>query len=237
MITEPTHAESADLEATLRREEIALRRSAIELERAQLQSESAAGISKSLRAALPGVIAAMLGILGTGYVAYTQGRTNLALEQKRSEASLILKAIETGNQEQARANLLFLLEMGLISDPSGRMATKLATNLSSTPVLPSTSNTSRASWHVFQIKIDAESEVTFTASFDGQPLTLQKAEATFQMALPGDHLLQWLVKGTPGVRYVINAIDISSESRREYVLHEGSIGASGSDAGTYRFVR
>lgn len=122
-------------ELDLRREELSIKREALDLERLRLSRES--DFAKSIKSALPTVAAAFIGILGTAYVAYTQGRTNLDLERTRAEAALVLKAIETGNPEEARQNLLFLLDMGLIQDVNGRMAKSLRTEGSAVPVLPS----------------------------------------------------------------------------------------------------
>lgn len=67
------------------------------------------------------IIAALAGLLGTGAGAILQGRANLALEQKKFESALILKAIETGDEDKAIHNLLFFIQAGFIQDPSGKI--------------------------------------------------------------------------------------------------------------------
>lgn len=134
-IPEPTGAPT-DTDLELKREELAIKRAALELDRQKLLEDK--NVAKHVKSALPTVAAALVGIIGTGYVAYNQGRTDLDVERSRAEASLVLKAVETGNQDDARRNLLFLLDMGLIQDVNGRMATKLRSDHASVPVLPAT---------------------------------------------------------------------------------------------------
>lgn len=60
-------------------------------------------------------------------------QSDLALEKRKLETDLILKAIQTGNADQSRVNLWFLLRAGLISDPDGSIAMFLS---EASPVMP-----------------------------------------------------------------------------------------------------
>lgn len=68
-------------------------------------------------------------------------QANSQLERQKFESSLILQVIATGNDEAAQRNLHFLIDAGLLSDPSGKIkdaANQLA------PVLPAPSGRSTA---------------------------------------------------------------------------------------------
>lgn len=81
------------------------------------------------------VITGIIGLIGAGVANILQTRSNLQLERQKFESSLMLKAIETGKPEAAAKNLLFLVKVGLINDPSGRIAA-LESNPQDAPVLP-----------------------------------------------------------------------------------------------------
>ncbi len=59
-------------------------------------------------------------------------------ERLKFESNLILKAIETGNREESKNNLLFLIETGFIEDKNGKIAAS-ATDPETVPVLPASS--------------------------------------------------------------------------------------------------
>jgi hypothetical protein len=93
------------------------------------------------------IIAAVFGLLGTATGAALQGYFNQELENKRFDAEsklarqkfesdLILNAIATGNREQARNNLIFLVEAGLIEDSQGRISALTQQETKSLPYLP-----------------------------------------------------------------------------------------------------
>lgn len=72
---------------------------------------------------MPILLSAIFAILGTGLGAWLQGRSNLELEQKKFESSLIINMLEKAdNQESAAKNLNFLVKAGLISDNDGKIA-------------------------------------------------------------------------------------------------------------------
>jgi hypothetical protein len=67
--------------------------------------------------------------------AYIQGRSQLDIERLKFESSVILKAIETGDREESRKNLAFVLQAGLIKDPGHKIAA-LIEHADNIPVLP-----------------------------------------------------------------------------------------------------
>jgi hypothetical protein len=83
-------------------------------------------------AILTGVLALLAALVGN----FVQGRYNYSLEQSKAESALILRAIETGDRKEASQNLLFLLDLGLISDPKHKIEV-LRKNPEQGPVLPS----------------------------------------------------------------------------------------------------
>lgn len=115
------------IELDLKREELTLRR---ELETKKPLTSS------PLTAA---IVSGFLALVGIGVANFYQSRANLLLEREKAQSGLILKAIETGNPEAATKNLLFLLKLGLINDPTGRIAA-LEKNPEDAPFLPSSSN-------------------------------------------------------------------------------------------------
>jgi hypothetical protein len=79
------------------------------------------------------ILAGILTIAGTIAGTFLQNYASLQLERAKEEHELILKMISVGDLKQAKENLQFLAESGLITDPD--QAKKiLATN--ATPVLP-----------------------------------------------------------------------------------------------------
>src|SRR6185503_4310601 len=81
------------------------------------------------------IITGIIGLIGAGVANVLQTRSNLQLERQKFESSLMLKAIETGKPEAAAKNLLFLVKVGLINDPSGKIAS-LESKPEDAPVLP-----------------------------------------------------------------------------------------------------
>lgn len=122
-----------DIELELKRTELALK--ATELEAKKTEKLGAFSVSSPLTIA---VMTGVLGLIGAGVANIIQLRSNLELERQKLESSLILKAIETGNPDASAKNLLFLLDMKLISDPSGSIA-KLKANPEQAPVLSGSS--------------------------------------------------------------------------------------------------
>jgi len=72
------------------------------------------------------------------WVAFLNGRMNRRNDAERAEADRILAMIQTGGVPDARKNLKFLLDAGLIANPerAGRIEAWLAANPGEAPVLP-----------------------------------------------------------------------------------------------------
>jgi GH24 family phage-related lysozyme (muramidase) len=66
------------------------------------------------------ILAAAVAGSGNALVAYLNGTAQVVLETQKSEQSRILEMIKTGNPDRAAENLKFLVETGLIRDPSVR---------------------------------------------------------------------------------------------------------------------
>ena len=105
----------------IRREELAIRR-----------TELKAYTTVTILVALVALFSAALGGFATALI---QGTTTREVEQKRFEAQLVLKAIETGDTTKAATNLVFLMKAGFIQDPDGKIAA-LVRNPQTIPVLP-----------------------------------------------------------------------------------------------------
>lgn len=123
-------------ELKIREAELALKRDEFEAKRKQKSRKQHLTFSPLVT----GIIAAAVGLIGTAVGSYMQGRYQLDIERLKFESNLILKAIETGNQEEAKRNLLFLLSAGFIQDKDGRIAA-LAEKKENVPVLPSSAST------------------------------------------------------------------------------------------------
>lgn len=139
----------ADMEKARDEIDLELRRIELELKRHELTarrfSVSWGALTASPLAAV--LVAGVVGLIGSGVSNFLQARANLnlerekfestrSLEREKFESDLILKAIETGDPEKATRNLLFLKNVGLIRDPSGRIAA-LEKTPTEAPVLPS----------------------------------------------------------------------------------------------------
>lgn len=134
-------AQRMELEARRIDGDLRLRSEELELRREELRQNAAksriGGWSSPVTLTLLG---GAITILSGMALATWQGSGNLKLERQKFESALILKAIETGDQQVAAKNLLFLLNLGLISDPNGKIA-GLAANPDQAPVLPTTGAT------------------------------------------------------------------------------------------------
>jgi hypothetical protein len=136
----------SDDEISLKREQLQLRREALALKREELASGRKHSGTLNLSPVTTTILAGIIGLLGTGVGAMTQGWSNRTLERdkfefnkqierEKNKANLILKAVETGDPEDAKTNLLFLVKAGLIQDPDG-LISKLANDPATVPVLP-----------------------------------------------------------------------------------------------------
>jgi len=231
MPTGGTSDQSVSPEESLRREELAIRRAAVDLERAKLQSATREKRGSGVAAVLPTILAALLGLAGTAYVAYRQGATSLELEQRKFETSLILKAVETGNQQEARQNLLFFLEMGLITDRGGQMQKKLKENATAAPVLPPSSSrtATEAAVRPVEIRSSSDAGVHLSVTVDATRLELEHGAAETSLSI-GEHHVQWFAIGLPGARY---HLEVGYRTAKAPLFtHDGVIPRNGHDAGT-----
>jgi hypothetical protein len=155
------HAEQT--ERDVHPEEPRLRQETVELQRDELRGDKHDGQEKKIISLSPGtatLLAAVFGVLGTGAGALTQGWFNRQLEHDRftfnkeieqakfnfskdlesqkNESNLILKAIDTGDPDKARRNILFLVQAGYIKDPTGNIV-KIASDPQTVPLLASNS--------------------------------------------------------------------------------------------------
>jgi hypothetical protein len=87
-------------------------------------------------ALLIGIIAAFITVSGNLVVTSIQGRNSLELESQKSQTSLILQAIKTGDRQKALENLKFFIDAGFIQDENNKI-TSLLKSGGIIPVLPS----------------------------------------------------------------------------------------------------
>src|SRR6267142_4183870 len=80
------------------------------------------------------VLSAIFGLLGTGIGAALQGYWNTKLESQKFESSLIQKAFETTDKNEAKRNLLFLVKAGLLHNLDEAKLEKLADNPDTLPI-------------------------------------------------------------------------------------------------------
>jgi len=194
-----------ETESNIQQQEIAVRLAALDVERAKLANARAEqrGTSYILRTIAPTVIAAILGLTGTAYVAYQQGKTNMELENRKFETSLILKAVETGDRADAQRNLLFLLDVGLIGDRDNRMRSRLARGVAEAPVLPAARGTledSPSMTGLVELSLQAEN-VTAVISLDGEKMPMYPGQRTTVPVAHGKHEFTWEISGEPGRTY------------------------------------
>lgn len=82
---------------------------------------------------------AVVGLVGGVLLTAVQGCFNGQLEKDKAQSNLILKAIETGNVQDSATNLRFLIEAGLLEDPSGKIMA-LLNKPGDVPKLPASSD-------------------------------------------------------------------------------------------------
>jgi Putative peptidoglycan binding domain len=92
-------------ELELKAEDLAIRR---EEARAKIAADRRNGWSTSP------LLLGLVGLLGTGLGAGSQGFWNARLERQKFESSLVTKALDTSNMDEAARRLRFLVESGLI---------------------------------------------------------------------------------------------------------------------------
>jgi hypothetical protein len=133
-----------DGELRLREAEFVLKRDEFEAKKIQENQKQYLTVSPLVA----GIIAAIVGLIGTAIGSYMQGRSQLETERLKFESNLILKAIETGDREKAKNNLLFMLNAGFIQDKDGKVSA-LAKQSKNVPVLPSASLRQESDWNCY----------------------------------------------------------------------------------------
>jgi tetratricopeptide (TPR) repeat protein len=81
-------------------------------------------------------IAGTAAVLGAVIGAFLQGSSNLTLEKSKLESSLILRAVATGDQDEAVKNLKFLLDTHLIEDRDAKLRNAVDNSPQTVAVLP-----------------------------------------------------------------------------------------------------
>ncbi len=102
--------------------EIRLREAEIKLKRDELAAQIERDKKTKWSPATITLFVAVLGILGTLFTVVMQNRAGVNLEKQRLQSELILRAIETGNTEEAAKNLQFLIKAGLLQDETGAIS-------------------------------------------------------------------------------------------------------------------
>ena len=134
-VPDSSEASRKSIDDRLKEADLVLKERDAALKEADLESRS--GWRKNLSSPLAPVLAtAFAGFLVAQASSYFQAQQNDALERKKLQSALFQKMIETGNQEASAKNLLFILHLGLIDDPTGKIAA-LENNPQDAPVLSS----------------------------------------------------------------------------------------------------
>ncbi len=121
--------------------EFEIREKELEIKATQLKEIAQANKSRLFSSQSVAMITILAGIIGTFLGATVQGYFNLDLEKKKMESSLIIQAIETGNNKQSAKNLNFLVSAGFINDPDNKISNLIGSD-ETIPVLPTKENRS-----------------------------------------------------------------------------------------------
>lgn len=73
--------------------------------------------ARSFNPLMVAILAAAAAASGNAFVAWLNGRQQVALEESKAESARILEMTKTGNTETAAGNLKFLVDSGLIANP------------------------------------------------------------------------------------------------------------------------
>lgn len=194
--------------------DIRLREMELQLKREELQSRIAAQGDRS--PILVPVWVAVLGLVGGLALTILQGFFNGQLEKDKAKSALILKAIETGNVKDSATNLRFLIETGLLEDPSGKI-TALLNKPEDVPKLPAPSGS-----HSSESILPNAVEVTGTdkvellcqdptnpaaavqLGIDRDQLSASQGRARLPGLTSGSHSLWWSVDTPSTCELVVN---------------------------------
>lgn len=73
-----------------------------------------------------GLIAAALALFGNMYATWSQSKSAAQQAHVKAQSDLVLEAIKTSDPKLAAKNLLFLVHLGLLDDPDGKMQVVLS---------------------------------------------------------------------------------------------------------------
>src|ERR1700726_203024 len=73
-----------------------------------------------------GLIAAALALFGNMYATWSQNKSAARQAHVKAQSDLVIEAIKTSDPKLAARNLLFLVRLGLLDDPDGKMQVVLS---------------------------------------------------------------------------------------------------------------
>jgi N-acetyl-anhydromuramyl-L-alanine amidase AmpD len=114
----PQDAAPAD-DAQIKQAELAIKEREVAVKEGELQLKRNEASSAAWRSPLVlSVLGAALAAAGNAGVSYFNAKQQRELEDRRSEQARILEMIKTGSPDKAAENLKFLVDAGLVTDPS-----------------------------------------------------------------------------------------------------------------------
>jgi hypothetical protein len=143
---------------------------------------------------LIGVFSAIFGLLGTGIGAALQGYSNLQLERQKFESSLIQKALEIKDRNEAAKTLLFLVDSGVIQSLDGIRIRRIAENPEQLPALT-------------QLLVAASRGGAIAPSPDGKTFLVGDADGSVTVWSVDGKLLAKLLGHTDAVTSVVYSPD------------------------------
>lgn len=120
-------------EAAAKKQELGLRQREVTAKEEELRR------SRWLNPMVIGLFAAAIGLIGSVIVARVNNQASQQLEQFRSQSTLILQAIKTGDQDGACRNLVFFVSLGLLDDQNHTISKTCASAPTGAPSLPADS--------------------------------------------------------------------------------------------------
>ena len=136
---EPLEKEKVDQDAADRKRELDIKdREAAIKEREVAAKEAEFKRSRWSNPTVLGVFAAALALIGNLIVAQCNNANSQKVQRAQSEANITLEAIKTGtgNTDAACKNLVFLVSVGLVSDPDGKIQRQCKDAPKGPPSLP-----------------------------------------------------------------------------------------------------
>lgn len=123
---EPNDVEHIRVECDLpKRELLAMWKEELDFRKEKWSQEVAKQSRWSLASFGPGLSAVIAALVGGVIGATITGCFNLALEEKKLRSALVLKSCEATDENEVRKRLSFLLQIGLLEDPDGKLEKRL----------------------------------------------------------------------------------------------------------------